>query len=132
LAAIAQRKAEEKARKEAARQAYEANYKASAQSIPYKQLDKSTDPYVGSKVTYRGQIFQIQSSGNTNVILLSVTDEGYGFWDDNIWVDYQGKVNGAEDDIITVWGTITGTKSYETQAGGETYVPRMRAKYLAE
>jgi hypothetical protein len=132
LAALRQQRADKKARKAAAQAQYAANYKASATSIPYKQLNKNADEYKGTKVTYRGQIFQIQEDAGTSVILLSVTDEGYDFWTDHIWVDYSGEIDSAEDDIITVWGQITGSKSYETQAGGETYVPRMRAKYIGE
>lgn len=41
-------------------------------------------------------------------MLVSVTDEGYGIWDDNVWVD----------------------KGYDTQAGGHTYVPRVEAVYV--
>jgi hypothetical protein len=51
-----------------------------------------------------------------------------GLWTDHIWVDYAGEIGSVEDDIITVWGTVTGSKSYKTQIGGENYVPRMRAK----
>ena len=29
-------------------------------------------------------------------------------------------------------GTVKGTKNYETQIGGETYVPRIKAKYIEE
>jgi len=90
------------------------------------------DRYKGKKVVYRGQIFQIQEDGGSTWMLLSVTDEGYGFWSDNIWVNYDGTIRGAEDDVITVYGTITGEESYETQIGGETYVPKMRAKFISE
>ena len=65
------------------------------------------------------------------MILLSVTDEGYGFWTDNVWVEYDGTIKGAEDDIITVYGTSR-LESYETQIGGETYVPQMKARYVVE
>ena len=63
---------------------------------------------------------------------MSVTNEGYDFWDDNVWIDYDGEIESAKDDIITIYGTVTGSKSYETQIGGETYVPQIRAKYIEE
>lgn len=107
--------------------------RATASTIPYNQLKKNADRYRGEKVVYRGQIFQIQESNyGGGIMLLSVTDEGYGFWDDNIWVNYNGHIRSAEDDIITVYGTITGSKTYETQIGGSTYVPKLRAKYIDE
>jgi hypothetical protein len=49
-----------------------------------------------------------------------------------VWVEYDGTIRGAEEDIITVYGTIKGEQSYETQIGGETYVPKMRARYVVE
>jgi hypothetical protein len=52
-------------------------------------------------------------------MLLSVTDEGYGLWSDNIWVNYEGTIRGAEDDVITVYGTITGDESYEPARAGD-------------
>lgn len=112
--------------------ARKATYIASAKSIPYNQLDKNADRFSGDRAVFRGQIMQIQEDSGSTVILLSVTDEGYGFWTDNVWVDYEGTIKGAEDDVITVYGEIEGSKSYETQIGGETYVPQMTAEYVVE
>ena len=109
-----------------------ATFIASTVTIPYKQLIKDPDRYSGEKVAYHGQIFQIQESGGSGVVLLSVTDEGYGFWTDNVWVNYDGSVRGGEGDMLTVYGTVVGNRSYETQIGGETYVPEIDAKYIAE
>jgi hypothetical protein len=120
------------AEKAAAREAEKQAFITSATTIPYNQLEKNPKRYKGTEVVYRGQIFQIQEDLGTTWMLLSVTDEGYGFWDDNIWVDYNGTIQGAEDDIITVYGTIAGEQSYETQIGGETYVPKLRARYIVE
>lgn len=125
--------AAQRAARERARAAARQSFINRATTIPYNQLEKNADRYKGKRVVYRGQIFQIQEDGdNGGIMLLSVTDEGYGFWDDNIWIDYDHSIRSAKDDIITVYGRITGQQSYETQIGGETYVPRMRAKYIVE
>jgi hypothetical protein len=34
--------------------------------------------------------------------------------------------------MLTVYSTLTGTQDYDTQAGGNTTVPRIRARYIAE
>jgi hypothetical protein len=107
-----------------------ASFMGAATTIPYNQLAKDPEDYKGEKVVYRGQIFQIQEEGSFTWMLLAVTDMGYDFWDDNIYIEYDGEIAGAEDDIITVYGTVRGTKSYETQIGGETFVPEVRAKYI--
>jgi hypothetical protein len=49
-----------------------------------------------------------------------------------VWIDYDHAIKSAEGDIITVYGTMTGSKSYDTQAGGSTFVPRMHARYVVE
>lgn len=133
LAELRRRRAERARQRQLARQQAEANFKASATTIPYKQLEKNADAFKGRHVVFRGEIFQIQeSTGGGGIMLVSVTDEGYGIWDDHVWVDYDGHVKGAEGDMVTVYGTMTGSKSYETQIGGETYVPRMHARYVVE
>ncbi len=65
-------------------------------------------------------------------MLLAVTDEGYGFWDDNVYVEYDGTIQGAEDDVITIFGKVRGQYSYETQIGGETFVPQIDAEIIDE
>lgn len=122
------RRQEEIARQAQARE----DFIASATTIDYDELAKNPDDYKGTKVAYTGQIFQIQEDYGVSVILLSVTDMGYDIWDDNIWVDYPGEIQGAEEDIITVYGVVKGEQSYETQIGGETYVPKIQARYITE
>jgi|GEM_PF-2954949 len=111
--------------------AKEESFKAEAVTIDYKQLIKNPSRYIGEPVVYTGQIFQIQEGYGENFMLLSVTDEGYGFWTDEVWVD-GAHTNAAEEDIITVYGTVTGAESYETQIGGSNFVPRIKAKYIEE
>jgi multidrug efflux pump subunit AcrA (membrane-fusion protein) len=134
-AAIAQARIvarQQAAQAKAARQAQaEADFKGSATSISYGALLKDSSPFVGKHVSFRGQILQIQQDGsNGGIMLLSVTDQGYGLWTDNVWVDYNNSTSANENDVITVYGTITGTKSYDTQNGGNTYVPQMRGRYI--
>jgi hypothetical protein len=132
LAAIRQQKAEERAREEAARQAYEANYKANAKTVPFAQLEKDPYDYEGVVVKYTGQVFQIAEEIDTTWMLLSVTDEGYGYWSDEIYVTYDGEINAVEDDIVTIYGRVTGQEDYETRGGGSNQVPRVKAKYIEE
>ncbi len=101
-------------------------------TIPYNQLNKDADAYAGKAVKYYGQILQIQESGGGGMMLLYVTNLGYDIWSDQIWVNYIGHVRGAQGDNLTVYGTVVGSTSYETQIGGETYVPEIDAKYIVE
>jgi hypothetical protein len=130
---IAERRARERAERRARAEAKKQEFIASAQTIDYDQLMKNPEAFAGDPVKYTGQIFQIQEDpAGGGIVLLAVTDEGYGFWTDNIWVNYDGKVQGAEEDMLTVYGTVVGSKTYETQIGGETYVPEIDAKIIDE
>jgi hypothetical protein len=126
------RRAEAEARRQAAVEAKRQEFINSAETIPYAQLQKDPNAYVGKKVVFRGRIFQIQQEGNRGIMLLSVTDEGYDLWTDEVWVNYTGKVSGAEEDFLTVYGIITGQKTFETQAGGSRYVPEIDEVYIVE
>jgi hypothetical protein len=110
----------------------ETRFREEATTIDYKQLIKNPNAYKGDKVVYTGQILQIQEESGFGFMLLSVTDEGYGFWTDNVWVEFDDPTEAAEEDIITVYGKLTGSEEYETQIGGSAYVPRMKAKYIDE
>ena len=118
-------------RREEREAAKEAAFREEATTIDYDQLIKNPYRYIGEKVVYTGQIFQIQE-GAGSFMLLSVTDEGYGFWTDEIWIAGFGGVESAEEDIITVYGTVAGAEEYETAIGGSNYVPRIKAKYIDE
>lgn len=123
---------ERKAARIEAIEAKETAFKEEATTIDYNQLIKNPEAYTGEKVVYTGQILQIQEEAGFGFMLLSVTDEGYGFWTDNIWVDFFQPIGAAEEDVITVYGKLTGSEEYETQIGGSTYVPKMNAKYVEE
>jgi hypothetical protein len=105
-------------------------YAERAITIPYKQLSKDANAYKGKIVHYEGQIFQIQEEpGGGGIMLVAVTDEE-GSWTDNIYVTYTGHVRGAKESIVNVYGEVKGSKSYQTQIGGETFVPEVEAKYV--
>ena len=92
--AAAKRAREQKAAAErAARQAAKRqNFIASAVTIPYNQLIKDPESYAGRHVAYTGQISRSARMGSGSC---AVTDEGYGIWSDNIWVNYDGAVREA-------------------------------------
>jgi len=104
-------------------------YLDQAKSVDYDQLVKSPDAYAGTVVAFTGQILQIQD--DSGVMLVNVTDMGYGFWSDLVWVNYlPGQVSGAADDIVTFWGRVVGGRSYDTQIGGQNFVPEIDARFI--
>jgi hypothetical protein len=110
----------------------EGKFKSDARSIPYEQLKKDPDALVGTVVTYKGQIFQYDSRTTTASMIVSVTNKGYGIWTDNLYLllDPSLGANADENDLIQIWGTITGSFSYETASGGTNTLPQVLVKYL--
>lgn len=107
-----------------------ANYKSSCQSLSYKVLNKNPDGLIGTKVMLHGQILQIQEDAGSTFMLLQVTYLGYDTWTDNVAVAYSGTIDAYEDDVITVWGEVSGAFSYKSQAGWDLTVPGVKAKYI--
>jgi len=110
--------------------------KAQAVTIPYEELFRYNERYVGATVRYVGEVLQVQEKeclifcdeGDAGYILrVAVTKGSYGFWDDPIWVDYQGTQRFLEDDIITVWGVVEGLQKYTAVLGNQVTIPSIKA-----
>ncbi|WP_226644449.1 hypothetical protein [Mesobacillus subterraneus] len=128
--AKAKEEAEAKAKAEAEQKAKEeaAAKKANAQTIPYAQLKKNPDRHAGEYVKYTGEIVQIMEGDNITNIRLAVTKDSYGYdINDIIFVEYTGYTEYVDGDIITVYGEISGSYSYTSQAGWEITLPGMFA-----
>jgi hypothetical protein len=120
-----------------------AEYKRSCRTIRYKVLEKDADSLIGRKYRFTGEVFQIMDAGKGQYfsefgddiyprtqILLSVTRDGWGYWDDQILVLFDKGIHVYEDDIIKVWGKCRGSYTYESVAGYNITVPVIHAKYI--
>ena len=124
--AEAKAKAEEEARLKAEQEL--AAKKANAQPIDYAQLKKNPDRYKGEYVKYTGEILQILEGDNITHIRLAVTKTSYGYdFNDVIFVEYPGYTDFVDEDIVTVYGEIYGSYSYESQAGYNITLPGLIA-----
>lgn len=121
----AEQEAKEKAKAEA--QAAAAK-KANAKTINYAQLKKNPDRYKGEYVKYTGEILQILEGDNITNIRLAVTKTSYGYdFNDVIYIEYKGYTDFVDNDIVTVYGEIYGSYSYESQAGYNITLPGLIA-----
>jgi len=105
-----------------------ASLKNQATTVNFKELDKAPDSFKGKIVKFTGQVLQIQEADNYGVIRLAVTKESYG-WSigDIVYVEYQNHTDAVKDDVVTVYGQLTGSKTYESQAHFNITVPSMTA-----
>lgn len=127
--AKAKAEAEAKAKAEAEEKAKKLQEKMdNAQPIEYAKLKKNADRYAGEYVKYTGEILEITESDNITMMRLAVTKKSYGYdFNDAILISYPGLTDFVEDDIVTVYGVITGNYSYTSQAGWEITIPSMIA-----
>ena len=115
----------------------EADYKASCETIDYKEMSRYPDNYTDKDMTFRGKVSQVIEPSflsKTTTYRIAVTEDEYGFWDDYIYLEYEipdGAPRVLEDDIITVWGKCTGTESYSSVLSGKITIPSFEAKYIS-
>lgn len=115
-------------------------YKKDCQSYTYEEIARNPSDYEGKKAKFEGEVIQVMESGNDITLRINITKEANEFadggylWSDTIYVEYTRKTSNEsrilEDDIITVYGTMKGTKSYTTILGSETTIPFLQAEYV--
>lgn len=108
------------------------NYMAKCKSISYKELARNPKKYEGQMIKFTGKVFQVQE-GLINMYMISVTNKGYGYYDDNVYVNYfslDDETRVLEDDIVTFYGTFKGLKTYTTVRGDSRTIPEVTAKYI--
>jgi hypothetical protein len=49
---------------------------------------------------------------------------------DVVYVTYEGTTPFVEDDVVTVYGTVKGSNSYESQAGYNITLPHLVAEII--
>lgn len=108
-------------------------YKSSAEHIQYVELARNPDKYKTKRVVYTGKVIQTLELGNNVVLRVAVTKGEYGLWSDMVYVNYRrsdGESRILEDDIITLWGTVKGLKTYESIFEVAVTIPEIDAKYI--
>lgn len=105
--------------------------KASASEIPYETLFRYAEDHVGKLFFFRGQVFQVGEEDNDFRLLVHVTQDEYGFWDDTIFLMYRdAPLRILEDDIISFVGRMNGTITYESVLGADITVPAIEVLSL--
>ncbi|MDE1969994.1 MAG: hypothetical protein KGI50_00200 [Patescibacteria group bacterium] len=102
------------------------NIKSEVQAVDFKQLDKNSDSFTGKIAKFTGQILQIEESGGQGVIRLAVTKDSYGWSSsDVVYVEYATTTSAVKDDVVTIYGPLTGSKTYTSQANFTITIPSM-------
>ena len=112
---------------------------AGCQVLTYEEIARNPDNYYGTKAAFTGEVVQVQEGILKNVVLrVNVTKQEYQYidtvtWKDTIYVEYKykdGESKILDDDIVTIYGTLKGSKTYTTVLGASVTIPRLDAKYI--
>lgn len=92
-------------------------------TITYDKLKKNPDRYAGSAWAFTGKVLEIYERGNTTIGRV-----GLGAWGtEPVWVEGAFTTDFVEDSRVYVIGHITGSKTYDSQAGWTITIPSLAA-----
>ncbi|MGX9133239.1 hypothetical protein ACWV26_02515 [Rummeliibacillus sp. JY-2-4R] len=99
--------------------------------LSYGMLNKSQDGYIGEPYHItKGYVMQAMESNGETMLLVELTDKGYGFWDDIMAINYPNTTDAIDGDFVEVWGSLEEKLEYDTKIGGSNSVPQMTAESI--
>lgn len=111
----------------------ESDFKKSCKSYTYKDLYRNIEKYTKEKIKVKGKVIQVMEGSYSYELRLDMTKNEYGWYEDTIYIllhkdNVEQRI--LEDDIITIYGTITGLKTYESVLGANITLPEIAGKYV--
>jgi hypothetical protein len=104
--------------------------KATAKILTYDELARNTEQHEGELLYYRGKVVQVmEGTGDKQQLRVYVTLDEHGWWDDAVFVRYEGP-RLLEDDIVHLWGEVQGRITYEAIMGNKITIPEFKAVIL--
>ncbi|HZK85710.1 MAG TPA: zinc ribbon domain-containing protein [Desulfosporosinus sp.] len=106
--------------------------KTRAKTIPYKELARTPYAFTGQDVKYKGQVIQVQESGDEMALRVNVTKTSSSY-KDTMYVTYtkkSGEGRILNDDIVNFWGNSQGLFTYKTVLGAEATIPSVKATIM--
>lgn len=112
----------------------ETSYKNMCQSYTFEEIARNPDSYKGNYAVFTGEVIQSMESGDDYTLRVSITKEEYDWYSDPILVTYTKKSPSEsrilEDDIVTMYGQLNGTYTYESVLGNDVTLPLLNAEYI--
>ncbi len=100
----------------------------------YLELQHQADSFVGKPLSFAGKVIESVAGGPNQPFALrvNVTPGKYNIWEDTIYVEYQrdalaGQDRIADGTLVSVRGTFSGIKTYQSVVGDTIKVPAVRA-----
>lgn len=106
------------------------------QSYSYAKIARQPSAYDGKYARFNGKVIQVMQDTLYGIIIytLRVNVSDYGYYSGNtMYVTYYALEDAPrilEDDVINMYGTLTGEKTYETIWGNSVTIPSFSAEYI--
>jgi hypothetical protein len=109
-------------------------FKENCKSFTYEEMARYPDENKGKFVVATGEVFQVQESLGTTILLVNVTkvdNEFLPYYEDPVYVNYKFSdgLKILEGDIITMYGRLNGEETYLTVLGSTNTIPRLEIYY---
>lgn len=101
----------------------------------YSAFVKGSNTFNGQRVQYTGQVLQINQVANgTGYIRFSVTQDASGSWDSKavVWVHYTRPTTVLKNDIVTVYGILSGFYTYVSKENNTITDPYLEAAAISK
>ena len=108
-------------------------YCNSCKTYTYKEIARNPDSVKGERAKFTGKVIQVLEDGSSVVLRVNITAKKY-YYDDTIYVKYTRKSDDEdrilEDDIVNIYGTLSGLESYTSITNQTITLPKVYAEYI--
>lgn len=108
-------------------------YRRACTHCTYDDLARNPDKYKGQNVKRGGMVMQVIEDGKNVTLLVNVTADEYGIYDDTVYVTYtlkEGEGRILEDDLVYIYGVYQGLYTYTSTSFEDNTVPYIAAKHI--
>lgn len=110
-----------------------AYFKTTCKTFTYDEIARHPDEHMFEAAKFTGEVIQVMEDGDDISMRLNITKGRYT-WTDTIYVQYSRSNSSEsrilEDDIITVYGVMLGTVTYQSVLGASVTIPAMLCSYI--
>lgn len=110
------------------------SYIAACETFTFTQVARYPTEYEGKQAKFTGKVIQVQRVLGEYQMRVNVTKNDSNNYSDTIYVTYTPRSEDEpkilEDDLVTVYGTLSGEKTYQTVGGSSVTIPFLKAEYV--
>lgn len=93
-----------------------------AERVPWEELYRNNEIYIGDLVYLEGKVVQVIADGNSDRYRIRVA---VNETDEVVYVDYRGSERLLQDDIVEVIGNVEGLYTYQSVSSGPITIPEI-------